>query len=167
MRTFMLSAMLLCLTVGCSQTTDIDNSTVKELDVERFLGHWYEIARFDHRFERNMEYTEAEYSMRDDGNIDVVNTGIKNGKRKTANGRAKKTDNPAMLRVSFFRPFYSDYRVMMLDSAYQYALIGSGDSDYLWILARQPQLHRDTKAKIVGEAERRGYDTGKLIWVRQ
>jgi lipocalin len=140
---------------------------VKELDVERFLGHWYEIARFDHRFERNMEYTEAEYSMRDDGNIDVVNTGIKNGKRKTAKGRAKMTDNPAMLRVSFFRPFYSDYRVMMLDSAYQYALIGSGDSNYLWILARQPQLRRDTKAKIVSEAERRGYDTGKLIWVRQ
>lgn len=167
MRTFMLSAMLLCLTAGCSQTTDVDNSTVKELDMERFLGHWYEIARFDHRFERNMEYTEAEYSMRDDGNIDVVNTGIKNGKRKTAKGRAKKTDNPAMLRVSFFRPFYSDYRVMMLDSAYQYALIGSDDSDYLWILARQPQLHRDTKAMIVSEAERRGYDTDKLIWVRQ
>ena len=163
----MLSAMLLCLTAGCSQTKDVDNSTVKELDMERFLGRWYEIARFDHRFERNMEYTEAEYSMRDDGNIDVMNTGIKNGKLKTAKGRAKKTDNPAMLRVSFFRPFYSDYRVMMLDSAYQYALIGSGDSDYLWILARQPQLHRDTKAKIVGEAERRGYDTGKLIWVRQ
>ena len=82
MRTFMLSAMLLCLTAGCSQTTDVDNSTVKELDMERFLGRWYEIARFDHRFERNMEYTEAEYSLRDDGNIDVVNTGIKNGKRK-------------------------------------------------------------------------------------
>ena len=163
----MLSAMLLCLTAGCSQTTDVDNSTVKELDVERFLGRWYEIARFDHRFERNMEYTEAEYSMRDDGNIDVMNTGIKNGKLKTAKGRAKKTDNPAMLRVSFFRPFYSDYRVMMLDSAYQYALIGSGDSDYLWILARQPQLHRDIKDKIVNEAKRRGYDTSKLIWVRQ
>ena len=163
----MLSAMLLCLTAGCSQTTDVDNSTVKELDVERFLGRWYEIARFDHRFERNMEYTEAEYSMRDDGNIDVMNTGIKNGKLKTAKGRAKKTDNPAMLRVSFFRPFYSDYRVMMLDSDYQYALIGSGDSDYLWILARQPQLHRDIKDKIVNEAKRRGYDTSKLIWVRQ
>ena len=163
----MLSAMLLCLTAGCSQTTDVDNSTVKELDMERFLGRWYEIARFDHRFERNMEYTEAEYSMRDDGNIDVMNTGIKNGKLKTAKGRAKKTDNPAMLRVSFFRPFYSDYRVMMLDSDYQYALIGSGDSDYLWILARQPQLHRDIKDKIVNEAKRRGYDTSKLIWVRQ
>ena len=163
----MLSAMLLCLTAGCSQTKDVDNSTVKELDMERFLGRWYEIARFDHRFERNMEYTEAEYSMRDDGNIDVMNTGIKNGKLKTAKGRAKKTDNPAMLRVSFFRPFYTDYRVMMLDSAYQYALIGSGDSDYLWILARQPQLHRDIKDKIVNEAKRRGYDTSKLIWVRQ
>ena len=167
MRTFMLSAMVLCLTVGCGQTTKVDNSVVNDFDVSRFLGHWYEIARFDHSFERGMEHTEAEYTLRDDGNINVVNTGIKNGKLKTSNGRAKLTDTPALLRVSFFRPFYSDYRIMMIDSGYQYALIGSNNEKYLWILSRKPQLRAEDKTNILREALRRGYDTKQLIWVKQ
>lgn len=167
MRTFMLSAMMVWLTVGCGQNTKVDNSVVNSMEINRFLGHWYEIARYDHSFERGMEYTEAEYTLRDDGNINVVNTGIKNNKRKTSNGRAKLTETPGLLRVSFFRPFYSDYRVMMIDKDYQHALIGSGSDKYLWILSRKPQLTAETKSNILKEAKRRGYDTDRLIWVKQ
>ncbi|MBP3573128.1 MAG: lipocalin family protein [Prevotella sp.] len=150
---------------GCTKLT-VDNSVVDSLDVNRYLGEWYEIARYDHRFERGMENTRAIYSMRDDGMIDVINTGVKDGERKESKGKAKLTDTPALLRVSFFGPFYSDYRVMMLDADYQYALIGSGSDDYLWILSRKPSLTDTVKQQVIKEAQRRGYDTSKLIWVR-
>ena len=82
-------------------------------------------------------------------------------------GCSKLTDTPALLRVSFFGPFYSDYRVMLIDSAYQYALIGSGSDDYLWILSRTSQLSDSIKTMILDEATRRGYDKKLLIWVKQ
>lgn len=157
--------LLLCMVCGCTKLT-VDNSVIDSLDVNRYLGEWYEIARYDHRFERGMENTRAIYSMRDDGMIDVINTGVKDGERKESKGKAKLTDTPALLRVSFFGPFYSDYRVMMLDADYQYALIGSGSDDYLWILSRKPSLPDTVKQQVIMEAQRRGYDTSKLIWVR-
>lgn len=157
--------LLLCMVCGCTKLT-VDNSVVDSLDVNRYLGEWYEIARYDHRFECGMENTRAIYSMRDDGMIDVINTGVKDGERKESKGKAKLTDTPALLRVSFFGPFYSDYRVMMLDADYQYALIGSGSDDYLWILSRKPSLSDTVKQQVIKEAQRRGYDTSKLIWVR-
>ncbi|MBO4565447.1 MAG: lipocalin family protein [Bacteroidaceae bacterium] len=145
----------------------VDNSVVDSLDLNRYLGDWYEIARFDHSFEQGMDFCKANYTLREDGKIDVLNTGIKDGEPEEAEGIGKLTDTPALLRVSFFGPFYSDYRVMMLDSAYQYALIGSGSDDYLWILSRTPKLEDDVKAAILAEAKRRRYDTEKLIWVKQ
>ena len=154
------------LLTGQSNRSAVDNSVVSDLDLNRYLGDWYEIARFDHRFERGIEQSKANYMLREDGKIDVRNTGIKDGKPKVAKGKAKLTDAPALLRVSFFGPFYADYRVMLLDSDYQYALIGSGSDSYLWILSRMPKLSDDVKAIILSEAQRRGYDTNKLIWVR-
>ena len=155
----------------------VDNSVVSGLDPARlsgnvgdparFLGSWYEVARFDHFFERGMTHTKANYVIRDDGKIDVINTGIKNGKPKTAKGIAKLTDTPALLRVSFFGPFYSDYRIMLLDADYQYMLIGSGSDGYLWILSRTPRLSEEAKTELLSEARRRGYDTDRLIWVKQ
>lgn len=159
-------SVLLRKLVGCSKLT-ADNSVVTNFDLKRYLGSWYEIARFDHRFERGMEQTKATYILRGDGKVDVLNTGIKNGKHKEAKGGAKLTDNPSLLRVSFWRPFYSDYRIMLIDDDYQYALVGSGSDDYLWILSRSPQITNEAKGKILAEAQRRGYDTNKLIWVRQ
>lgn len=159
-------SVLLCLLGGCSKLT-IDNSVVNNFDLNRFLGSWYEIARFDHKFERGMEHTKASYTLREDGKVDVLNTGMKNGKKSKAKGVAKLTDTPALLRVSFWGPFYSDYRVMLLDSDYQYALIGSGSDKYLWILSRTPRISTETKDKILAEARKRGYDTSKLIWVEQ
>ena len=145
----------------------VDNSVGRELDLDRFLGSWYEVARFNHFFERGMSQTKANYVLRKDGNIDVINTGIKNGKPKTAKGKAKLTDTPALFRVSFFGPFYSDYRIMLLDADYRYMLIGSGSDTYLWILSRTPQLSDSDRTTILAEALRRGYDTDKLIWVEQ
>ena len=155
------------LLTTCSGELTVDNSVVDSFDLNRYLGDWYEIARFDHSFERGIEFCKAKYALREDGKIEVLNTGVKDGELKEAKGKGKLTDTPALLRVSFFGPFYADYRVMLLDSAYQYALVGSGSDDYLWILSRSPQLADDVKATILAEAKRRGYDTEKLIWVKQ
>ena len=156
----------LALATGCVSGPKVDNAPVAALDLNRYLGEWYEIARFDHSFERGVEQAKANYSLKDDGTIEVVNSGIKNGKPKTAIGKGTKTDTPALLRVSFFGPFYADYRVMMIDEDYTYALVGSGGADYLWILSRTPGLSETAKSELLAEAQRRGYDTGKLIWVR-
>lgn len=157
-------SVLLCQLFGCSKLT-ADNSVVTGFDLNRYLGSWYEIARFDHSFERGMEQTRATYTLRKDGKVDVLNSGMKNGKHSEAKGVAKLTGTPALLRVSFWRPFYSDYRIMLLDDDYQYALVGSGSDDYLWILSRTPEISGETKDKILAEANRRGYDTDKLIWM--
>ena len=155
----------ICLVLGCKAGT-IDNSTVNKFDLQRFLGSWYEVARYDHWFERGLEQTKATYKLRTDGKIEVLNTGIKNGKAKETKGKAKTTDTTGLLRVSFFGPFYSDYRILLIDKDYQYALIGSGSDSYLWILSRKPQLSKETKELILKEIKRRGYDSSKLIWVK-
>ena len=155
------------LFAGNTAVNSVNNSVVDDLDIERYLGDWYEIARYDHPFERGIQHSKTHYEMRPDGMIFVTNTGIKDDRAKTAHGKAKRTDEAARLRVSFFGPFYSDYRVMLLDADYQYALVGSKSSQYLWILARTPQLTSEAKATILAEAQRRGYDTEKLIWVEQ
>lgn len=147
--------------------TEIDNSTVKAVDLNRYLGSWYEIAKYDHVFERGLDYAMANYTLREDGKIDVLNTGIKDGRAKDAKGIAKTTNIPGLLKVSFFGPFYSDYRIMMLDTNYQYVLVGGSNDKYLWILSRTPQLDDATRALILAEADKRGYDTSKLIWVKQ
>ena len=152
---------------GCVSGPKVDNTPVAALDLNRYLGEWYEIARFDHSFERGVEQAKANYTLNEDGTIKVVNSGIKDGKPKTAIGKGKRTDTPALLRVSFFGPFYADYRVMMIDEGYTYALVGSGSADYLWMLSRTRVLLDTTKSELLFEAKRRGYDTDKLIWVKQ
>ncbi|MCR5190179.1 MAG: lipocalin family protein [Bacteroidales bacterium] len=151
---------------GCGHAQKVDNTPVASLDLQRYLGDWYEIARFDHRFERGLDFCKANYALREDGKITVTNTGVREGTQKTSNGKAKTTGSPALLRVSFFGPFYSDYRVMLLDNDYQWALVGSRKAKYLWILSRTPNLSQETVRQILAEAERRGYDTTRLIWVK-
>ena len=166
MKKFFLMALSAMLFAGC-ESAKVDNSTVKSVDLNRYLGNWYEIARFDHSFERGMEYAMAHYTMRDDGKIDVLNTGIKDGRAEDAKGIAKTTNQPGLLRVSFFGPFFSDYRIMMLDENYQYVLVGGSTNRFLWILSRTPQLDEATLSLILAEADRRGYDTTRLLWVKQ
>ena len=153
-----------------AQNGQYDNSTIPEFDLMKYLGTWYEIARFDHSFERGLENVTAEYILRDDGKIDVLNSGWKNGKFKTAEGKAKQPDpltDPAHLKVSFFLFFYSDYNVMMLDDDYQVALVGSKSPKYLWILSRTPSLSEEVTEAVLDEAASRGYDLSELIWVNQ
>lgn len=163
----MLIASLLCLVPASCCGQKIDNSTVKSLDLDRYLGTWYEIARYDHSFERGLTHAKAQYSLNDDGMVTVMNSGIKNSQRKVSKGKAKLTDTQGLLRVSFFGPFYSDYRVMMLSEDYNYALIGSGNAKYLWILSRTPEVPGEVLDQILSVASGRGYDTDKLIWVDQ
>ena len=137
---------------------------VRDLDLKRYLGLWHEIARMDHRFERGLTDVTAEYTLKEDGTIEVENSGwnIRKGKRSKIIGHAKTTSVPGLLRVSFFWKFYSDYRVLMLDPDYQWVLVGAGNSKYLWILSREKSLPKEIYDKILIEARRRGYDTNKL-----
>ena len=163
-----LAAML--LPVLSSAREPYDNSTISRFDLSRYLGTWYELARFDHSFERGMDNVTAEYYLRDDGKVDVINSGWKEGRFKVADGKAKQPDplaDPAHLKVSFFMFFYNDYNIMMLDDNYQVALVGSKSPDYLWILSRKPVQPDAVLSILVEEAESRGYDTSKLIWVDQ
>lgn len=165
MATTLAIIMTLCTLAG--NAGKVDNSTVESLNLGKYLGLWYEIARFDHSFERGLQNVTAVYSIRTDGKIKVVNSGWKDGEYKVSTGKSKVTGTPALLKVSFFGPFYSDYRVLMITPDYQQALVGSSSSKYLWILSRNPVLTDEVKRSILDEAQRRGYDTEKLIWVGQ
>ncbi len=151
----------------------INKTTVKELDIERYLGKWYEIARFDHRFEKNMVGVSATYSYRDDGLIKVVNQGYVNsldGNLRVTTGKARIPDasQPGKLKVSFFWILYSDYNVLELDSLnYQWSLVGSNTSDFLWILSRTETIDPDIETFLMKRIRERGYDPQKLIWVEQ
>ena len=154
-----------------AQTRRIETKVIPDFDLPKYLGTWYEIARFDHNFERNMDNVIAEYVLRPDGKVDVINSGWRNGLYKEANGKAKQPEpltSPAHLMVSFFLFFYSDYNILMLDDDYQVSLVGSSSPDYLWILSRTPLIEDDQLLNsFIKEAQRRGYDTSKLIWVDQ
>lgn len=153
----------------------IDRSTVDSLDLPRYMGRWYEIARYDHRFERGMSEVTATYKLHLDGTVGVLNAGYKQEshgrmKFKRAVGRAKIPDiaYPGRLKVSFFLWFYSDYYILELDKEeYNYALVGSSSDKYLWILSRTPQLPEGTKRLLLIAAMRRGYDTNRLLWIDQ
>ena len=151
----------------------IDNTVVKELDVQKYLGTWYEIARYDHSFERGLVGVTANYSMRDDGKIRVINSGYKNSlddKFSQVVGKAKIPDpvnEPAKLKVSFFLFFYGDYYIMELDKDYQWTVIGSSSEKYLWILSRSQQMSPGLYAELLERLTKRGYDISKLISVEQ
>lgn len=144
---------------------------VKDFDVDRYLGKWFEIARMDYVFERNLNQVTAEYSLKKNGNIKVLNKGFnyKKKKWKSVEGKAKFRDDPktATLKVSFFGPFYSGYNVISIDDDYKYALVAGKNLDYLWILSRTPSLPEDVKNDFLQKAKNVGYDTSKLIWVEQ
>ena len=157
------------LSVSACKAQSINTTTVDNLDLKRYMGRWYEIARYDHRFERNMERCEAFYAIEPDGKIAVRNSGIdaKTGMLRITDGKAKLGKKPGQLRVSFFLFFYSDYNILALGEDYDWALVGSKSPKYLWILSRTPSLPEHTIEHILAIARERGYDTDNLIWVRQ
>jgi len=144
-----------------------DIKTVKPFYLEKYLGKWYEIARLDFRFERNMNNVMANYSVNPDGTIKVDNRGYnyKTKEWKQAVGKAKMVGEPdeAKLKVSFFGPFYSAYNVIALDDEYKYALVAGKNLDYLWILARETTMPEEIKEKYIKIAQNLGYDTSVLI----
>ncbi len=144
-------------------------TAVKPFDKERYLGKWYEVARLDFRFEKDLNNTSAEYSLNEDGTIKVVNRGYNyvTSQWKQAVGKAKfrGDDNEAKLKVSFFGPFYSGYNVIAIDDAYQYALVAGKDLSYLWILSRQTSIPDDVKQRFLSLASGLGYKTNDLLWV--
>lgn len=144
---------------------------VKNFDSGKYLGKWYEIARFDFRFERNLDNTTANYSLNEDGSIKVVNAGFnyKKGEWSEAIGKAKfvGSKDEARLKVSFFGPFYGAYNVIALDKDYKYALIVGKNQKYLWILSREKTIPDNIKNEYVSIAQKAGFDTDKLIWVKQ
>ncbi|HCY41126.1 MAG TPA: lipocalin [Prolixibacteraceae bacterium] len=164
----------LLFALSCTKTNSqmIDQTTVKELDLNRYLGTWYEIARFPHSFEKGLVGVTATYSMRDDGKIKVLNQGFKNtldGELSLAEGKAKIPDKsqPGKLKVSFFWIFYGDYNILELDEDYQYVMIGSSTPKYFWILSRTPQMDSGTYEMLLEKARKRGYNLEKLYKVPQ
>ena len=145
---------------------------VDHFSLERYLGKWYEIARLDHSFERGLTRVTADYRLRDDGGVRVLNRGYsaQEDKWKEAQGKAYFVDGTdrGYLKVSFFGPFYASYIVFELDHEnYQYALVCGPDKSYLWILSRTPEIQPAIKDKLVTRAALAGFDTSKLIFVDQ
>ncbi|WP_426478429.1 lipocalin family protein [Chryseobacterium sp. CBSDS_008] len=157
------------LLVSCSSMPE-KAEPVKNFNINKYLGTWYEIARFDYRFEKDLDNAMAQYSLNSDGSVHVVNSGyhVKKNKWVSAEGTAKfrEDKNTAALKVSFFGPFYAGYNVVALED-YKYALVAGKNLEYLWILSREKSIPENIKDCFIGKAREIGYDTSKLIWVSQ
>lgn len=154
---------------SCSTSIPANATAVQNFEKEKYLGKWYEIARMDFRFEKDLNNTTAEYSVREDGKIKVDNKGYNYVKKEwsQAIGKAKFADKEdvAMLKVSFFGPFYTGYNVIALDADYQYALVAGKNTDYLWILSREKTIPENIKTEYLKIAEEIGYKISDLVWV--
>lgn len=158
------------LVTGCTGVPD-GIEPVSDLDVERYKGTWYEIARLDHSFEEGLSNVTAEYSLQDDGSIQVINRGYseEDEQWEEAEGRAVFVDdeNNGHLKVSFFGPFYASYVVFELDEDYRYAYITGYDRDYLWFLSKTPTVSDEALAEFRTVAAEKGFDLEELIVVDQ
>lgn len=146
--------------------------TVESVDLKRYMGTWYEIARFPHSFEKGLVGVTATYRLKKNGKIEVINQGFKDslsGPLKSAKGFAKIPDpgEPGRLKVYFFWPFGGDYLILDLDENYQYALIGSNTRNYLWILCRNKKMDEYIYNNLVEKAKGMGYDVDKVYKVPQ
>jgi lipocalin len=164
-----LVALLSCAT---SAYADDPLNTVQELDLQRYLGQWYEIARYQKGFEKNIVGATAEYTLTDDNRIKVLNSGFKkslDGKYTSVKAVAWRPDDtkPGELKVKFFGLFTSDYLVFGLDEQYQWALVGNHERDSLWFLSRTHEIPEETLHQMKTIAAEQGYDLSKLYMVPQ
>jgi apolipoprotein D and lipocalin family protein len=164
-----LTALFLTLQSGCTGSPD-GVTVVTGFEIDRYLGTWHEIARLDHSFERGLSAVTANYSLRDDGGVHVVNRGYndQSGEWDEAIGKAYfvGASDVGQLKVSFFGPFYGGYNIVELDkSDYQYSLVAGPDRDYLWILSRTAQMQPDILQSLVNKARELGFATDELIFV--
>lgn len=167
-----LNMYLMCLALivltSCSVGIPDGASAIRDFQSEKYLGKWFEIARFDFKFERDLDNVTAEYSKKENGHIKVVNRGFHTIDKvwKQSVGEARFVNDPseARLKVSFFKPFWAGYNVIdMVD--YKYALVAGKNLDYLWILSREKTIPGEVKERFLTHAKRIGYDTSRLIWV--
>ena len=171
-RQFIYLLLICTIMTGLYSCATIPNGAVavKPFDRERYLGKWYEIARKDFKYERDLSNTTAEYSLNDNGTIKVDNQGYNTNKGEwtQAIGKAKFVgdENIGKLKVSFFGPFYSGYNVIAIDDEYRYALVAGKSLKYLWILSREIDIPMEIKDKYLKIAEEIGYNTADLIWVK-
>jgi len=162
---------LSCLILtGCDVAPD-HVQPVADFELNRYLGTWYEIARMDHSFERGLQQVTANYSLRSDSGVKVINKGFNPDKKKwkEADGKAYFVGEPdiGQLKVSFFGPFYGGYNIIELDKdSYQYSLVCGPNLSYLWILARDPNLDQRIVERLVAKAKSLGFETDKLIFVK-
>ena len=162
---------LLMLLAACAASTE-GISSVQGLDIPRYMGKWYEIARMPHSFERNMDDVTADYTLNEDNTVRVVNRGKRDGTFSQAEGIAKLKYKDAYpvageFRVSFFRPFYGDYRIVELAPDYSSAIVTSSTKNYLWILSRTPQLSKETLEKYLAQIREWGFDVSALEYPKQ
>lgn len=152
------------------QTQSKEAHVVDDFNLNRYLGEWYELARFDFRFEKNLKNTRANYTLNDDGTVSVTNSGYDyvKKKHKVAHGKAKLVGKPheGKLKVSFFGPFYSPYNVAAIKGDYEYALVMGKNTDYIWILSRTTTLPEEVKQAFLDTARQAGYDLSRLVWVK-
>ncbi|WP_038177595.1 lipocalin family protein [Vibrio pacinii] len=170
MRKVLLFIVLLSLggCLGMPQTIQ----PVKDFNLNNYLGQWYEIARLDHSFERGLSQVTAEYRLRKDGGVSVLNRGYSAATQewKEAEGKAYFVNNPdeGYLKVSFFGPFYGSYVVFDLEKEnYEYAFVSGPNNDYLWLLSRSPSVSADIIERFEELAEQNGFDVEQLIYVEQ
>lgn len=177
MKTTFLTAFIICLlalsacsTVHQSLSTE-SISAVDNFELEKYLGKWYEIARFNHKFERYLDNVTATYSIDEDGDLYVLNRGYntKNEEWEEAEGKGKIPDiqKPAELRVSFFLFFYSDYKIIALDEDYQWAVVTTNSKEHLWILSRKPVMEDEIYGRLLKFTKEQGFMSNLLIKVKQ
>lgn len=164
------------LLAACGPAGPVGNSSVpqpsKTVDLDSYLGKWYELARYENQFERGCEGVTADYSLRDDGSVKVLNTchkGSLGGKESTSSGVANIVPGSrgAKLRVSFFRPFYGDYWVLDHAPDYSWSIVGEPSGRYLWILGRKPKPSARTLEMLIGKAQALGYDRSLIRVTKQ
>ncbi len=161
-------ALVLLLISGSTFGTgrDLPPPTVPKVDLARYMGDWHEIARLPNPFQKQCLQTTAKYTLTGDGKFSVVNGCLTpKGTWKEATGRARVVDatTGSKLEVTFFWPFYGDYWVLDLDSDYRWALVGTPDRKYLWVISRTPTLDPALLDRILGRARTLGFDLAKLI----
>lgn len=167
-----LAALAGCASPPVNRSADAPLTVVSSVDPDRYLGRWYEIARFENSFEKNCEGVTADYSRRDDGLIGVVNTcrkGAPDGNAELANGKAKIVDTAsnAKLKVSFFGPFWGDYWIIDLAEDYSRSIVGEPSGRYLWILSRTPTITEGSRADAISKLQAMGYNTAALYFTQQ
>lgn len=169
-----ISLILLCwgLLSGCQTGKPAGVEPVQGFQLDRYLGKWYEIARLDHAFERGLQQVSAEYTLREDGGVRVINRGYspKDQAWSEAEGKAYfvESSDQGYLKVSFFGPFYGAYVIFELDQQnYQYAFVSGPDTNYLWLLARTPTVDRELMEQFMRQSAGLGFNSEQIIFVQQ